>query len=454
MNKIALFFSIILFFSFQFPDKKKVKFTCEITNVKQGDSLYLYQFNGLGFELYQQVATQDGQNFIFEVPAGEAEFYYAGTKDMKVKSALLGEEAEVLMKASLQNMRRAKFDSGINALYNKAMEDSRRLRNEQITLNQQFRRVMNNSKSMAEVSKEMALLDDKKRKLLEDTTKENAFVGKIIALYTYLSFQNNNTQDYKYELDYFINEYFAQANLKDKDYDRTPMLYDAFNSYTTMLCKTNALDKEKMGEVLNKTLSRFSDKSIAYKYALGGMCKALQAQNHSSFLDFGNKYVEKYKKDKSAAMQRFATQVANAKAFLPGGEAPDFTQNDPTGKAVSLSDFRGKVLLVDFWASWCGPCRKENPHVVELYHKYKDKGFEVLGVSLDKDMNRWVQAIDKDGLEWSHVSDLKGWKNEVAQLYSVSSVPHTILLDEKGRIIARKLRSQQLEAKLKEIFGE
>ena len=141
-------------------------------------------------------------------------------------------------------------------------------------------------------------------------------------------------------------------------------------------------------------------------------------------------------------------------SFIPGGEAPDFTMNDREGRPVKLSDFRGKVMLVDFWASWCGPCRKENPHVVELYHHYHDKGFDVLGVSLDKTKEPWLAAIEKDGLVWNHVSDLQGWSNQAAHLYGVTSIPHTVLVGKDGKIIARNLRGEQLTAKLKEIFGE
>src|SRR5690606_2445784 len=141
-------------------------------------------------------------------------------------------------------------------------------------------------------------------------------------------------------------------------------------------------------------------------------------------------------------------------AFMIGGEAPDFTQNQPDGTPFSLSNLRGKVVLVDFWASWCGPCRRENPNVVKLYNRYKSQGFDILGVSLDKTQDRWVQAIEQDGLIWHHISDLKGWANEVAKMYGVSSIPHTILLDKEGRILARNLRGPQLEEKLREIFGE
>lgn len=139
-----------------------------------------------------------------------------------------------------------------------------------------------------------------------------------------------------------------------------------------------------------------------------------------------------------------------------GSPIIDFIQNDSNNKPISTKDFRGKYLLIDFWASWCGPCRAENPTLVKAYQTYNEKGFEILGVSLDdaKERGAWLKAIADDELPWSQVSDMKGWKNEAGILYGIRSVPSNFLIDPDGKIIARNLRGMQVEAKLKEIFNK
>jgi peroxiredoxin len=140
--------------------------------------------------------------------------------------------------------------------------------------------------------------------------------------------------------------------------------------------------------------------------------------------------------------------LAVMKITSVGVMAPDFTQNDPNGKPVKLSDFRGKYVLVDFWAAWCRPCRGENPNVVAAYKKYSKKNFTVLGVSLDREKDAWLKAIADDKLTWTQVSDLKYWGNEVAKLYGVQSIPANFLLDKKGRIVGKNLRGDELEEAL------
>ncbi|MFH1121723.1 MAG: AhpC/TSA family protein [Bacteroidota bacterium] len=142
------------------------------------------------------------------------------------------------------------------------------------------------------------------------------------------------------------------------------------------------------------------------------------------------------------------------KELRPGKTAPEITLPDQEGKPVKLSSLRGKVVLIDFWASWCSPCRRENPEVVRIYNRFKDRGFDIFGVSLDRDAAGWFGAIEKDGLVWTQVSDLKYWDSAAAKAYGVKAIPHTVLIDRDGKIIARKLRGKVLEEKLEELLGQ
>ncbi len=138
-----------------------------------------------------------------------------------------------------------------------------------------------------------------------------------------------------------------------------------------------------------------------------------------------------------------------------GSIAPDFSAPSPDGKMISLKESMGKVTLIDFWASWCGPCRKENPNVVDMYNELHDKGLNIIGVSLDKegDTEKWKEAIAKDGLTWNQISNLKFWNEPIAVQYNVKSIPATFLLDASGKIVAKDLRGEELKAKVKELLG-
>lgn len=173
-------------------------------------------------------------------------------------------------------------------------------------------------------------------------------------------------------------------------------------------------------------------------------------QYYSTYLQVA----EKLKKEwpDYAFAETFVGSVDQMKLLAVGQPAPEISLPDPEGKIVPLSSMKGKYVLVDFWAKWCGPCRQENPNVVAAYQKYKDKGFTVYGVSLDRNRADWVQAIEQDKLTWTHVSDLKFWQSEAAKTYNITGIPFSVLLDPNGVIIAKNLRGAALHQKLEEIF--
>lgn len=163
---------------------------------------------------------------------------------------------------------------------------------------------------------------------------------------------------------------------------------------------------------------------------------------------------ERFKKTRPdhPQVRPFLENLKKLKGVSIGNEAPEISLPTPTGERFALSSLRGKYVLLDFWASWCGPCRQENPNVVKTYAKYKDAGFEILGISLDKDKNAWVKAIENDQLSWKHVSDLQYWNSVAAQAYQVNAIPMTYLVGPDGKIVAKGLRGASLESYLSELF--
>lgn len=182
---------------------------------------------------------------------------------------------------------------------------------------------------------------------------------------------------------------------------------------------------------------------------------AIQALDPENDMDLFLK-VEQGLKEKypdSELYLTYAQKVKELKQVNIGSEAPEIELNTPEGSTLALSSLRGKVVLIDFWASWCRPCRSENPNVVRMYNKYKDKGFDIYSVSLDNNKDRWVNAIEADGLTWNHVSDLRGWQSVVVPMYKVKGIPKTYLIDAEGKIIGKDLRGASLERKLEEVLG-
>ncbi|MGF6845753.1 peroxiredoxin [Chitinophaga sp. W3I9] len=195
---------------------------------------------------------------------------------------------------------------------------------------------------------------------------------------------------------------------------------------------------------------RSGEEIVAHKQVITNL--ATRFPKNTLVKSMTDKILELEKNQGAGAAGGDAAGGEEPSAVKVGQVAPDFTLPDPSGKMISLSSFRGKYVLVDFWASWCGPCRQENPNVVKAYQQYKGKNFTILGVSLDKTKDKWQEAIKADGLAWNHVSDLKFWDSAVVPLYGLNAIPTNFLLDPQGKVIASNLRGPALEAKLQEVL--
>ena len=451
--KILAFFSLVLLISFGFRQKaEEVSVTAKLVGCDE--KLNLYQFDGVAFKPVDVIVGKEGV-YDFTVPKGAPEFYYIGKETSNILPIILGPEENVVIDGSCRDLRSSNVDgSPFNKRYREIREEVGQFGKRTGALIQEYRLRKDDPEQLQQVVDRMKALDQEKLTYLEEAKKEHPFFGRVVALNTYLSFQNNNEEGtYRDEMDYFAKTFFQFADFTDAGYNGLPWVYESFKSYVTTLASVGMPVEMERGYV-QAALDEIPSGSKAHKMALSGAIGIFKRRNSPNFIHFGKQFVEAFQEKDPFAAKSLADELKNAESFMIGGQAPDFTQQTPEGKDLSLSDFKGKVLLVDFWASWCGPCRRENPNVVRMYEEYKAQGFEILGVSLDKTKDRWLKAIEQDGLTWAHVSDLKGWQNEVAQMYGVSSIPHTILLDAEGKIIARNLRGRALEMKLKEIFDK
>jgi len=279
---------------------------------------------------------------------------------------------------------------------------------------------------------------------LENT--EITITGKLDSLYG-ATITGSKTQDEYKNFVNSLNAFNDKYNTIYNDYQMAEQTGDTAKAAQLM----KEIEKgEKEMTQMQKDFVKNNPSSFAAPQILSGLTYDMEGTEIESYINAMDTAVAN-----TETIKNLKTRVEKMKAVAIGQKAPDFTLNDPEGNPVSLySKVGAKLLLVDFWAAWCGPCRQENPNVVKVYDEYKKKGFDVFGVSLDRTKDDWVKAIANDKLAWTHVSDLQYWNSAAAQMYGVSAIPANFLLDEKGVIIGRNLRGEVLYNKVKEVLGK
>ena len=252
-------------------------------------------------------------------------------------------------------------------------------------------------------------------------------------------------------------EYNAIARKRDRQ-------LDSLNTIVQTVMEPNKMDAAKMDSITmkmegpyNRIVEESNQQIIKRIMANSDRFASLMAVQALE----PDKYPDAYKALDAGLSRKFPNDptvkvfhdvVGRVLSTAVGQPAPELRLPSPDGKEIALSDFRGKVVLIDFWASWCGPCRREMPNVVKAYEKYRNKGFEIFGVSLDQEKSRWVEAIAADRITWPQVSDLKHWQSDAARIYNVQAIPYTVLIDREGKILAKNLRGEELDSKLAEVL--
>ncbi len=429
------------------------------------DSIRLYRLSGFSTEkMMAAPVVQSGDNAIFQLsgPMPPEGLYLIGQAPNNILPILLGRETGLEIAGNCNNLRQF---GKINA--SPLNDDYARLNQRFTAFNAQRNQLVNqlnaaimggNGPQQQAIGQQLDAMYASQVAVIDSLRQQNEFLADAFAPNVLPAFNPlNNPQGYPNSLVHFAESFLQNIDFKKPVYEHFPVISDNMRVYAQTLFQQ--IDEAQAQQYVEKMLNRMPEGSALYRNSLAAVIQTLDRLEKGAFLTYADRYSstfvlngpeQAYLTGRRSALE---DKVRKAQLLAIGMVPPEIELPTPEGKMLKLSDLRGKVVLIDFWASWCGPCRKENPNVVRVYEKYQNKGFEILGVSLDRSREPWLQAIEKDGLEWLHVSDLQYWNSAAAKNYMVSGIPATFLLDKEGKIIAKNLRGPSLEAKLAEVLG-
>ena len=426
--------------------------------VCQMDSVKIYTRDG--FEPVRILATaiekRDDQAKFRLSGALETGFYLLGQAPNNVATIILGDEHEVLLTGNCNSLDR--FGKVSQSTWNENFEKlTRRMTNFERAGSRVSARLMNvtDPQTIKQLETEGREIYQEQLKLLDSVRQSLPFLAKALAAQLYVPYDPQHGKNrYIQQMEGFL----KAVDLSDPELERIPMVHEFIGRLAQMLLAPSE-DMEIGEQYIDGLLEQIPQQSLLKKNALADIIFSLDEGGSAATVKYAKLYKSTYHPSArvvdylNGRIAAYESELHNAKRLATGSIPPDIRLPDPNGKMRRLSEYRGKVVLLDFWASWCGPCRKETPNLVKLYNQYKGAGFEIFAVSLDRNKEAWTGAIASDGMNWIQVSDLKYYRSQAALDYQLNFIPANYLLDRDGKILEKNLHGKELAEKLSEIFN-